>query len=346
MSNSVNPKSDRQLAALSGLAIVLVVVGHATAALPDRAVRIAAVSPAYALFLQVVAWIYTFHMPLFMVLSGYHYERYTRRSGAPYLEFVRSKARRLLLPYFAISTVAYPIKAALSDLAMRPAQFSLAAYAKSLLVPWTNPIIFFWFLPTLFLCLLVAPVLARRERFRGEQLVVFAVLVLLWRIFPHTNRYGLAGFVNVGGALHNLVFFYSGILAARHDLPNRARHPEWGAVLLLALSVALFLIVPDLAWPQLPLAFAGIGCSFLSAYSLKGAALKVFAAIGDYSYSIYLLSWFPIVFVRIATRAMPDKDMLGAVLLSIVGGLLVPMLAVRLLGQRAPRPLRAIIGAA
>ena len=55
-----------------------------------------------------------------------------------------------MVPYVCMSTAVFPIKASLSHLSEGGLDASLAGYATSLIVPWANPIGFFWFLPTLF----------------------------------------------------------------------------------------------------------------------------------------------------------------------------------------------------
>src|ERR1035441_997735 len=106
---------------------------------------------AYRAWSLIIDWIYSFHMPLFMAISGYLYYHVTaRKSGLSYGALLLGKAKRLLGPYVIISTIAFLPKMRLASFAMRPTGVSLSDYARSLFIPWDNAIIFFWFLPTLF----------------------------------------------------------------------------------------------------------------------------------------------------------------------------------------------------
>lgn len=60
------------------------------------------------------------------------------------------KVKRLLIPYWVISTIAFVPKVLLSRYAMRPLDFSYENYVHMLIYPSDNVIVFFWFLPTLF----------------------------------------------------------------------------------------------------------------------------------------------------------------------------------------------------
>ncbi|PPU77373.1 polysaccharide biosynthesis protein GumF [Xanthomonas cucurbitae] len=81
---------DWQIDAAKALAIVLVVLGHASG-----------MPPAYKLFA------YSFHVPLFFVLSGWVGERFGRR--ALNVATVNKLARTLLIPYLGFFLVAYGV---------------------------------------------------------------------------------------------------------------------------------------------------------------------------------------------------------------------------------------------
>jgi hypothetical protein len=120
---------------LSGIGIFLVVLGHSSGVLPEKAAIIASGNPWYFGFLQILAWIYTFHMPLFFMLSGMNYAEFTLPKTPSYVQLLRSKACRLLFPYLTISTLAYPVKAVLSRLALRPIDLSFGSYFTQIFYP-------------------------------------------------------------------------------------------------------------------------------------------------------------------------------------------------------------------
>lgn len=124
---------------LQAWGIILVVIGHST--------EVPVIYP----------WIYSFHMPLFMFISGYLLCHGIRAGGLTFEQkvlssgFLLKKVRRLLVPYVAISTAALFPKVLLGRFAMRPVNFSFGEWWHMLVYPGDNVIIFFWFLPTIFL---------------------------------------------------------------------------------------------------------------------------------------------------------------------------------------------------
>ncbi|WP_437228711.1 acyltransferase family protein [Planctomicrobium sp. SH661] len=126
---------------VAGFGIFLVALGHSKGVLPQREAELFETVPAYAAFLCVIGWIYSFHMPLFMFLSGWNYQEFSKRKQRSYRELVIDKSLRLLVPYFVISSLAYPVKVILSSFANRPIAPSITSYIKQLLIPWDNTII-------------------------------------------------------------------------------------------------------------------------------------------------------------------------------------------------------------
>nr|WP_294677449.1 acyltransferase family protein [uncultured Blautia sp.] len=71
-----------------GLAILCVIIGHTT-----QYIDIGIINP----------FVFSFHMPLFFVLSGWC----MKENHRPYKELVRLKAKQLLIPYAAIATIRF-----------------------------------------------------------------------------------------------------------------------------------------------------------------------------------------------------------------------------------------------
>lgn len=77
-------------------AIILVVAGHC------------GTLPCPQWWINCVKFIYTFHMPLFLAISGFLY-MHTRKQR-PYFQFILGKFHRLLIPYFFTSILIISIK--------------------------------------------------------------------------------------------------------------------------------------------------------------------------------------------------------------------------------------------
>lgn len=81
-----------------GIGIFLVVLGHYVNPffMPDY-------------FQHIVNFVYTFHMPLFMAMSGFLFGKSFGKVNN-YRSFVLKKSQRLLIPYFTISILLFGIK--------------------------------------------------------------------------------------------------------------------------------------------------------------------------------------------------------------------------------------------
>jgi len=334
---------DPAIANLNSLGILLVVLGHSA---PTKLTTVA--SPAEALFRDILGLITHFHMPLFFFLSGYLFVHTLPKPGQPipsYLAFTRSKARRLLLPYWVLSTLAFPFKALMASEAARPLGFSLRDYLISLVVPWQNTIIFFWFLPTLFLIFLAAPclALALRPKSWALPLLLTAILavtsVVITPIFWHD-------LFNYRGAASHLITFWLGMLWRSRipalSLPTHAGLGALGVFSFAAVSLASYArILPETplfqATVRLALALSGVlACVGLIHALTHSGVLTRFPFIDGHSYQIYLLSWFPQMFVKILVFRWLDAGFWPAAVLMFTLGLVLPVLASGWVARRLP----------
>jgi fucose 4-O-acetylase-like acetyltransferase len=95
---------NRLISFMQTFGIILVVLGHSTYQLMQ-----AGHTPA------IYKWIYTFHMPLFFFISGYLLRYSNDRKGRQLSDmpalgkdgFITKKIKRLLIPYFVISSLVF-----------------------------------------------------------------------------------------------------------------------------------------------------------------------------------------------------------------------------------------------
>ena len=129
-----------QVSFLFVFATLLVVIGHADITLDYKD-------------LWIHKWVYSFHMPLFFLVSGFLFA-YThpenKMKGMRFFPFIWKKVKRHLLPFLFINSVIFVIKSRFvsADLMQHPLTFSFSSWVESLLF---HPIGFMWFLPALFM---------------------------------------------------------------------------------------------------------------------------------------------------------------------------------------------------
>lgn len=138
---------NKNIAFLQVFGILLVVLGHSTN------------NGGIPFFSK---WIYSFHMPLFIFISGFLFYLTTKDiCNINLYEFIKKKFVRLILPYIIISSIAYLPKVFLNKFAQRGIDLSINSYLHSFFYPWDNVIRFFWFLPTLFFIMIIVVILLK-----------------------------------------------------------------------------------------------------------------------------------------------------------------------------------------
>lgn len=123
------------------ITIVLVVIGHY---IPDN-------SPDWYVILH--RFIYSFHMPLFLFISGYIYMQTLKKES--YFNFILRKIQRLMIPYFVTSFLVITIKLLSSSNASLENPVSLFSYIEMLYLPAAG--FFLWFIWVLFTIFLIMP---------------------------------------------------------------------------------------------------------------------------------------------------------------------------------------------
>lgn len=272
---------------LQAFGILLVVAGHSDHGAPE--------TPLWH------TWIYSFHMPLFMFISGFLLRYGIERKGVSLAStplggkhgFVWKKVKRLLVPYVVISTLAFLPKAMLNRFAMRPVDISPDFYVHQLLYPWDNVIKFFWFLPTLFIIFLLAVCGARLFRnYRGGlfHVSILVILFLLHVFNPLSNILLL----NLGGVVNYLFYFALGYMACCYRLTERMdNYLSINIAWTFLLSVSFVTFIPDFMGRDILAACNGIMLSLFLGKAYVRHKCRFLNHLFGASYAIYLFSWFP-----------------------------------------------------
>lgn len=286
--------SNKRIFFLNTFAIILVCIGHSFTAVES---------------IYWHKWIYCFHMPLFMFISGYLLSYTVNEKGSRICditfwgkqEYIVKKVKRLLIPYFFISTLSFYPKVLLSEHALRPVDNSIQSYIHMLIYPWDNVIKFFWFLPTLFIISIFSVVLYKLVNKYKIQLPIYTGLLLLVLLYEFNPAKDIQLF-NLGGTVSYLIFFITGTLFASHEVQVVSKlklsNPLTAAILIVLYSLLIKYI--DWGTAFIGLVYAFIGISF--AYSLSCIYVKLnfrfLNHLNNCSYAIYLFSWYPLVLVQ------------------------------------------------
>lgn len=176
------------------IATLLVVIGHATRMFTAQGVYHDSIQENLILT-KITGIIYSFHMPLFFLISGYVYGICLNKGGVynSFLPFIKKKSQRLLLPYYfwGILYVA-PIMVCLSITTLPYHTFVYQGIVLGLNCRHL------WFLFTLFEIFVVVHVLVLTSKKFGFFLVAIPVLLsiaFVIRYIPNVPRtFQLASF--------------------------------------------------------------------------------------------------------------------------------------------------------
>ena len=144
-----NNKKIEWLAVLQGFSMLLVVIGHVD--LTNKGY-----DADYPIASAIHAVIYSFHMPLFIFISGWLFYYTCIKRAKPYKDMLKSKAKRLLVPFFAFTVVTMALKMALPQLMKRAVDWE--EIINTFILFRSNPLGEMWFIVVLFELMLLFPV--------------------------------------------------------------------------------------------------------------------------------------------------------------------------------------------
>lgn len=169
-----------------GIGIVLVVYGHALRVLVGAGL----ISPADPLWVSDYV-IYTFHMPLFFLLSGMNVEQSLRKGK---IQFLRSKLWTIAYPYLLWSLIQGSIQILFAS------HLNTPLHPHSLATILWRPIGEFWFIYVLFIFQLIGMIFARTR----IPLALLAIAAYVGSFYLPANIWERVA--------HMLIFFAVGIL--------------------------------------------------------------------------------------------------------------------------------------
>ncbi len=306
------------IAAVRCIGILLVVFGH---------------SYPFDVYISPGLWkiqnfIYAFHMPMFLFLSGYLVSYNTRPAGS----YIRRRGIRLLVPYFVLSVIAFVPKALVQQFLNDSVEFSVWHLIKTELIPRENVWGHFWYIPVVFaLCCFGVLVLKsiRRYRTTGWALLIAAYLLLF---LPRTTDW----FV-LEDLRKTAFYFVLGMVLAIRDPEGRvvSNRCWW-----LAFPAAIVLF----AFFRTTLTDSIIACLMIGFVLHAGTRLPVhkvplFATIEKNSFTIFLLSWPGQAVVEVVCNKLLHLPVMLTMGVMFLAGIAVPLVCVKivsLIDRRIP----------
>lgn len=317
------------LAVLQGFSMLLVVMGHVD--LTNKGY-----DADYPIASAIHAVIYTFHMPLFIFISGWLFYYTCIRKAKPYKDMLKSKSKRLLVPFFAFTVVTIVLKMALPQLMKRAVD--LEEIVNTFILFRSNPLGEMWFIVVLFELMLLYPVYKMIAENRISAIIGLGGAFLINMFTPSVSYFYMEK------VTYMLPFFVAGILCCRF---------EWqkfiGKAWFLVIITMLFVVcnVMGLLPSSMKAESALVGTLFsLSLCLIMGKCLPdLFGSFRDYTFQIFLIGIFFQMAIRWIYVRMGNEILFVPMwLLSVVIGVYVPVLIAKGIQKYTPKYVRMCFG--
>lgn len=297
-------KKDNQLMALLSVwGILLVVLGHSGFEEPVIKQELS----------DLHSWIYSFHMPLFFMISGYLFSL-TNKSFVDIQpgKFMQKKVLRLLIPYLTIGTIVYLIKFAFSSLSHASRDFTIGNFFYMFIAP-SNPnstMGYMWYIVTLFVVFAIVVLLNKLHIDMKKPLWCLALIMVFLALDSCMPKVAL---FNLNAVMHYMPAFLMGILFKEYE-DSILTFINRGYVNLLIL------------------------CSS----KISGFLLP----FSKYTYSIYLLSWFGQYAAKVLFINILHLHWSIAVVEMFICGIVVPLVVDKCVDRwfKDNKAIRLIIG--
>ena len=319
--------SDQGIEALRGVAILLVVLFHAERFLPDDGFK------TIQLFNDLMVPI---RMPLFGAIAGFVYGmRPLERTYLP--QFVRGKARRLLLPIISLGLMTWVLK-------MSPPFFEFPDRFTGAWRVFVYPSGHLWFPEALFFVFMLIALLERRKWLQTA--LVWNTITALGSLSffllqkPLDILHGVP--FSIGGAAYLFPFFLVGLGLQRFPEMLATNRTRWIAatVTTAALGLLVLTLLNVVSIPHQrtsPLAFL-IGVSAVVFAIQQRRPVRRLTAIGTFSYSIYLFHFFVIDFLDVNLAGAISRHTVAGFVIGVSAGVLIPIvIQLALVRFRIPR---------
>ena len=315
----LSKKRDNFVDALKGFAILLVVMGHLDARHGKSL---------FPVLITLRDIIYTFHMPLFMIISGYLFAKTSdiNSENFKYGRFIYQKAKRLLLPYISISILILVAKFITTPYYSLTTPLSRHALVNLIVNPRLSYATLLWYIYTLFLIFTITPLLLRKARF--SLVLILACLFFFCRLpslfcIDYVGRYLIFFLLGFG--------FFPGENGFKLNV-------EVGFIASIAIFLSLLFIKTSTN-----MVFSNIVLKLLLAIAGSSSSMFLILVVGKYykgifavlcemgiaSASIYLLHTLSMGFTKIVLDNFMSKNistfLIGA-LLVIISGIIFPIL--------------------
>ena len=317
------------LSVLQGFSMLLVVIGHVSLTNQSN-------DPNTPIATGIKDLIYTFHMPLFIFISGWLFYYTCIGRGKAYKDMLSSKTKRLLIPFFAFTIITMLLKMAFPQLMHRGVD--IKAIINTFVLFRSNPLGEMWFISVLFELMLLYPLYKLVARNKTSALIGLVGAVILSKLLPSISYF------YIRKVTYMLPFFVMGILCCRFEWQKYMA--KWWFFLVVVI-LFVFCNVMNLLPKFLETETALVGTLFAMSLCLIIGKYKplLFRSFRDYTFQIFLMGiFFQMVIRWIYVKYGEEELFVPMWFLSVFIGVYVPTLIAKTIEKYAPKGVRLCFG--
>ena len=298
------------------LACMLVVIGHLLKSMVESGLMSGGAQ--FDMWMEVL---YSFHVNLFFMCSGYLYQKYTKiDSFSAYGRHLLKKVKSIVIPYF-IFTI---ITVALKNLAADSVNSTTDGYLTSLFI---SPISPYWYLYAIMIMFILIPIMKNKCMAIGMSIMSVAMILLYWKYFTAAP---IAVYYFFGYS----AFFVLGMFMAYTNISTYVE-PKRAIIVLVLLAIMMSFIIYE--WYNNGLFFSYIRqvngllvCGFIMVLFIlvyKGREQSALSALlSKYTMAIFLMHTIFASGVRMVLMKMNIRALWIHLALEMIAGIIGPMI--------------------
>lgn len=267
---------------------------------------------------QIQGFIYLFHMALFICISGLLVAGKESHMNRGY---IAARAKKLLIPYFGLSLIAYIPKVLVQSFLNDSADFSLWWLIRSELVPRDNVWGHFWYLPVIFIFGCLSIPVYRLCKEKKSRFIILLLVTFIFMLLPDITKW-----FSLDDVMDYLFWYILGM--GFSQLGNRSeffKNKIW--LIGFPTAVLLFVFARNSLTEKL-IAFLMIGFVFSLGTLLNSRKYRLTYQIERYSYTIFLLSWPAQAVVEVVFNKIVHLPYLWVMLMMFAAGIIIPLVIV------------------
>jgi len=323
--DTTNKQHYHEINIARGIAIMCVILGHS---FPDAQTGI---SNPVALWIHSA--LYSFHMGCFFLLSGFVSARKLCNGQVIIKNEISNKFKRLIVPYLFYSVITIGLKQVFSAFANNT--FDITEFWK--IIIGVNPNGGMWYLWTLFVISFLFVALSKLK-FKSNSYIILGIAMYILMYIVQS------GFWNP--ILKYSIFFVTGVWVHQH---YEIIKQVFDVKISIPIAVIAFIIFVSIGGiPYIVTGMIGtyvlLAVSFLLMHNKNTKIYKVLYELGNYSYDIYLLSYFIQVPIRVICWRLLGLPYVLVVLAMLVLGATVPWVASKNFIRKIPIANKILLG--